>query len=338
MKKQYEQLKSDERDLIAVHHANGFNISDIPLRAQVARMLNRNKSTISRELTRNRSKSSKVYLSSHAHKRAKKRKKQAAMKEELKCHKIRNFVKNKLKLGWSPEIIAGTLASCPQNLRISHESIYLYIYKKRPDLVQYLARFHKKRFKRVPKSNKKNNRITNRISIDQRPKEINDRSQFGHWESDTIVSRQSKVVLAVSIERISKLVKIKKIRQNKSDMFSKSIIGRMKGLPSYARRSITYDNGLENAQHEFINDQLNTDSYFCNPYRSWEKGSVENVNGLIRRFLPKKTDFAKITHTLTSTSKRIKEIEFLLNNRPRKCLKFKTPEEAFLEQSVALAN
>jgi len=326
MKKQYKQLKSDERDLIAVHHANGHNVSDI------ARMLNRNKSTISRELTRNCSKTTKTYLSNQAHKRAKERKKQAAMKEELKCHKIRNFVKNKLIEGWTPEIIAGELALDPKKLKISHESIYLYIYKKRPDLVEYLPRAHKKRFKRVPKSNKKNNRIPNRISIDQRPEKINNRSEFGHWESDAIVSKQSKTALAVTIERISKLVKIKKIKQNKANMFSKAIIRRMKGLPACARRSITYDNGSENTQHELINDQLNTDSYFCNPYHSWEKGSVENVNGLIRRFLPKKTDFAKITH------KRIKEIEFLLNNRPRKCLGFKTPNQVFLELSVALAN
>ena len=317
---------SDERDLIAVHHANGFSISEI------AKMLNRNKSTISRELTRNCSKTTKTYLSNQAHKRAKDRKKQAAMKEELKCHKIRNFVKNKLIEGWTPEIIAGSLALDPKKIKISHESIYLYIYKKRPDLVQYLPRAHKKRFKRVPKSNKKNSRIPNRTSIDKRPEEINNRSEFGHWESDAIVSKQSKAALAVSIERISKLVKIKKIKQNKADMFSRAVIRRMKGLPACARRSITYDNGSENTQHELINDQLNTDSYFCNPYHSWEKGSVENVNGLIRRFLPKKTDFAKITH------KHIKEIEFLLNNRPRKCLGFRTPAQVFLEQSVALAN
>jgi IS30 family transposase len=326
MKKQYKQLTSDERDLIAVHHANGFSLSDI------AKMLNRNKSTISRELTRNSASSSNVYLSSQAHKRAKRRKKLAATKEELKCHRIRNFVSNKLKEGWSPEIIAGTLASDPSNLKISHESIYQYIYKQRPDLVQHLARSHKKRFRRLPKANKKNNRIPNRIFIDQRPEEINDRSEFGHWESDTVVSKQSKVALAVSIERISKLVKIKKIKQNKAEIFSKAIIRRMQDLPSCARRSITYDNGPENTKHEFINDQLNTDSYFCNPYHSWEKGSVENVIGLIRRFFPKKTDFAKITH------KRIKEVESLLNSRPRKCLNFKTPLEVFLSQSVALAN
>lgn len=326
MKKQYKQLTSDERDLIAVHYANGFSISDI------ARMLNRNKSTISREMTRNSAKASKVYLSNQAHKRAKKRKKQAAMKNELKCHKIRNFVQNKLKEGWSPEIIAGTLSSDPSNLEISHEAIYQYIYKQRPDLVKHLARSHKKRFRRAPKTNKKNNRIPNRIFIDQRPQEINDRSEFGHWESDTVISRQSKVALSVSIERISKLVKIKKIKQNKAQIFSKALIRRMKPLPPCSRRSITYDNGSENTLHELINDQLNTDSYFCNPYHSWEKGSVENVIGLIRRFLPKKTDFAKITH------KRIKEIESLLNNRPRKCLGFKTPNQVFLDLSVALAN
>lgn len=150
--------------------------------------------------------------------------------------------------------------------------------------------------------------------------------------SDTVASKQIKVALSVSIEHISKLVKIKKNKRNKATLFSKAIIRRMKGLPAHARMSITYDNGSGNALHELINDQLNTDSYFCHPYHSWEKGSVENINGLIRRFLPKKTDFAKITH------KRIKEIEFLLNNRPRKCLGFKTPAQVFLEQSVALAN
>jgi IS30 family transposase len=326
MKKQYKQLTIDERDLIAAHHANGFSLSEI------AKMLNRHKSTISRELTRNKPEYSNIYLSNHAHTKAKKRKKQASTKEELKCHKIRKFVKNKLKVGWSPEIIAGVLASDPKNLKISHESIYLYIYKKRPDLVQYLARSHKKRFKRAPKSNKKKTRIPNRISIDQRPEEINDRSEFGHWESDAIVSKKSKSALSVSVERKSRNVKIKKIKQNTASAFSTAIIRRMKNLPATAIRSITYDNGSENFQHEFINDQLKIDSYFCNPYHSWEKGSVENINGLIRRFLPKKTDFAKITH------KRIKEIEFLLNNRPRKCLGFKTPAQVFLEQSVALAN
>lgn len=141
MKKQYKQITSDERDLIAIHYANGFNPSEI------AKMLNRNRNTISRELTRNRTRTIKIYLSNQVNKRAKTRKKQAAIKDELKCHKIRNFVKNKLKDGWSPEIIAGSLA--PKKLKISHESIYLYIYKKRTDLVQYLARAHKKRFKRI---------------------------------------------------------------------------------------------------------------------------------------------------------------------------------------------
>ncbi len=121
MKKQYKQITIDERDLIAVHYANGFSISEI------AKMLNRNKSTISRELTRNRSRTTKTYLSNQAHKRAKNRKKQAATKEVLKCHKIRNFVQNKLKEGWSPQVIAGTIARSSKNENISHESIYLYI-------------------------------------------------------------------------------------------------------------------------------------------------------------------------------------------------------------------
>lgn len=205
-------------------------------------MLDRNKSTISRELTRNTSKSTKTYLSSQAHKKAKRGKKQAVTKEELKSHKIRSFVKNKLILGWTPEIIAGTTALNPKKLKISHESIYLYIYKKRPDLVQYLARAHKKRFKRIPKSNKKSSRISNRISIDQRPEIINNSTEFGHWKSDVVVSKQSKVALCVSIERTTKLVKIKKIKQNSADLLSKEIIRRMKGLLCFARRSITNDN------------------------------------------------------------------------------------------------
>ena len=225
MKKRYKQITSYERDLIAVHKVNGFTLSEI------ANIIGRHKSTISRELTRNRSRSNKLYLSNQAHKKSTNRKKNAAMKEELKCHQIRNFVKNKLIEGWTPEIIAGFLAIYPKKLKIRHESIYLYIYKKRPDLVQYLPRAHKKRFKRRTKSNKKINRIPNKVSIEQRPDDINNRSEFGHWESDAIVSKQSKVSLSVSVERVSKFVKIKKIKQNTANMFSKAVIRGLKPIP-----------------------------------------------------------------------------------------------------------
>ena len=327
MKNIYKQLSSEERDKIAVLRAHGLSLADI------AQVIGRDKSTISRELRRNKAPIYNVYLPHKADARAKMRKEQASKRPRLKDSMIKEYVIAKLKLGWSPEQIAGRLSKDHPNLSISHEAIYQYIYDKEAhkkyDLISYLARAHKKRKFFGQSHTHTKSHIPSRVSIKERPEYINRRVQPGHWEVDTIISRQSKKALAVSLERSSRMLLITKLSAKTSHELKRTLTNRLNRYPQRLRRTITYDNGSENVEHQKINEVLGTKSYFCNPFHSWEKGSVEYSIGLIRRFLPKKTDFAIISHY------QVRKIENLLNTRPRKSLNFQTPLENF-SSNVAL--
>lgn len=328
MKNYYTQLSCEERDKIAILRAKGISLSDI------ARFINRNKSTVSRELQRNKSPTYNVYFPHKAHERAKRRKYTAACRDRLKNDRIKRYVMKKLKLKWSPELIAGRLSTDNPGLSVSHEAIYQFIYdlrtRKQHDLVPYLARAHKRRRCRTHSHRHKNIHIPHRVSIKERPVHIDERQQPGHWEADTIISRASKPALAVALERQSRLVRLAKLPAKTSRHFSTALNRRLARYPKHMRRSITYDNGCENVEHIRVNKVLGTQSYFCEPFHSWEKASIENAIGLVRRFFPKKTDFAIIT------KEQIKQVEYLLNSRPKKCLNYKTPSEIF-NLNVALA-
>ena len=324
MKKPYKQLTADERDEIAIFMARGFNLSNI------ARMLGRDRSTISREIRRNGAAKYKRYTPHAAEARSKLRKSTANTHPRLKNLFIRDYVHQKIKDGWTPEIIAGTLKKEHPENSISHESIYQYIYADALELKKYLPRHYRVRRKRKAKKTGSVENIPGRVGIDQRPEIINDRSEFGHWESDSMVSRQSHTAVVVQVERVSRYVKIKKVIANKAEPVSSAIIQNLTDIDGSCRKSITYDNGKENVKHQYVNQALGIASYFCNAYRSWEKGSVEQVIGLIRRYLPKKTDLAKVTES------QIKYIENQLNSRPRKCLNFSTPYDVLQTVCVAL--
>ena len=322
--KTYNQLTADERDRIAIFMAKGFNLSDI------ARMLGRNRSTISREIRRNGAAKYKSYTPHAAEARSKFRKSVANTHPRLKNVFIRNYIHQKIRDGWTPEIISGTLkVEHPEN-SVSHEAIYQYIYADAPELKKHLPRHYRIRHKRKAKKTGSVENIPGRVGIDLRPEKINDRSEFGHWESDSMISRQSRAALVVQLERLSRYVKIKKVTANKANPVSSAIVHNLTAIDTALRKSITYDNGKENVKHQDVNQALGMSSYFCNAYRSWEKGSVEQVIGLIRRYLPKKTNFAKVPES------QIKHIENQLNSRPRKCLKFATPYDVLQAASVAL--
>ena len=315
----YKHLTADERDHICALRASGKSLGDI------AKSLVRNKSTISRELKRNRSSVYNYYCSNQAQQRAKKRKQVAGKRDRLKSPDIRRYVIKKLKQDWTPELIAGKLPLDHPGLNISYEAIYQYIYdpkvRKKQDLVSYLPRAHRKRHRKGHTRKHRKSHIPERISIDQRPTYIEKRKQPGHWESDTISSRQSPQAIGTSLERVSRYILLAKLKKNGSAQVREATNRRLSRYPQHMRRTITYDNGAENVEHQKINKVLGTKSYFCNPYRSWERGAVENAIGLVRRYLPKKTDFSKV-------SKRdLYKIQQRLNNRPRKCLDFKTPNE-----------
>lgn len=164
--------------------------------------------------------------------------------------------------------------------------------------------------------------IPNRISIHERPTIVAGRGRYGDWESDLMEgNRGSKTVLSVQKELRSQHVFLKKLKDKSSDETKKDINRKLKPLPKSVRRTMTFDNGRENAQHMKLVKKLGIKTYFCDPYSSWQKGSVENIIGLIRQYIPKGTDLSTIS------DKRIQEIEDKLNNRPRKCLGYKTPHQ-----------
>lgn len=316
MNKQFTHLTPEERDEIAVMRAQGKSLNDI------AHKLQRTKSTISRELRRNRSLIYNVYLSHRAQQRAAERKSAAHQRPRLKHSMIRCYVTRKLKQGWSPEQIAGRLSIEYPALSISHEAIYQYLYDSRVrqnnDFVPYLPRAHKRRQLKGHRHTHRSLHIPHRISIDERPASISTRKQFGHWETDSVISRQSTAALNVSVERKSRFSKITKMTQKSAQQTRCALTRTLSRLPLHARRTVTYDNGSENVEHFRVNEVLGTQSYFCNPYRSWEKGTNENTIGLIRRLYPKKTNFNHVSRT------DVKALERRLNNRPRKCLSFST--------------
>jgi IS30 family transposase len=244
----------------------------------------------------------------------------------LKSANICAYVEEKLTFGWSSEQIAGRISLDHPEFSINHEAIYQYIYEEHPECIQYVPRSHEKRQKRCHSRKHRTSHIPNRIAIDTRPQHIDDRSQTGHWVSDTLVSRQSKAALLVSVERKTRFSFIGKLDQKTAESNKACLLDQLLPMPSHLTRSITYDNGSENTEHEMVNHALGTSSYFCNPYHSWEKGTGENTIGLIRRYFPKKTNFSHVDPT------DLMHIELLLNNRPRKCLNYNTPLEAITKE------
>lgn len=315
-KRKYTQLNILEREQIAI--LSGQNKTQ----SEIAEKINRNQSTISREIRRNQPAIYKTqYSAIQSQKRSDERKKLSHQKIRLKNVAIQKYTEDKLKEYYSPEIIAGRLKIDHPELKINHESIYLWIYTERKDLIKYLFTGRKKRQKRKSGSKKRNIRINDRTMIDKREKEANNRERIGDFEVDTAVSRQSKAALCVMVDRRTRYTMLKKISSKHKDVMKEAILASLSKINSEYIKTLTFDNGTENASHLEIAKELSIKTYFCNPYHSWEKGTVENRIGRIRFFLPKKTDFGKVTN------EELLRIQNILNNRPLKCLGFHTPYE-----------
>jgi len=212
---------------------------------------------------------------------------------------------------------------------VSHETIYQWIYTEARHHIRHLARAHRRRLRRGYSRKHTKAHIPGRIPLDRRPQAVAARRQIGHWETDTVVSRQSVAALQVVVERVTRYTKMKKLSRRSDPQMRIGLTRTLSRYPRPVRRTITYDNGSENTEHQQVNAVLGTRSYFCAPFHSWEKATAENTIGLVRRWLPKKTNFA------TVSVGTVKAIERWLNNRPRKCLDYKTPAEVF-RASVAL--
>ncbi len=327
MENGYRHLSLRERDRITELRFHSMSLREI------AKELGRSPSTLSRELRRNATPSYKVYLSHRAHERAVTRKKEAGVRLRLKDERIVSYVRTRLVEGWSPELIAGRISQEMRGVVISYEAIYQYIYhpktEGREELIGCLVRGHRKRKKKGIGRKDRKTKIPNRIPIEERPLSADNRSWFGHWEGDSLVSRKSLAALNSLVERKSRLLLLTRLERKTAEQTSDAVIQRLQGLPDGARRTLTLDNGTENSRHEDITKAIGTRCYFARPYASWQRGSNEQVNGLVRRYFPKGTDFSKIT------DEQVARVELIINNRPRKCLGYKTPLE-IASASVAL--
>lgn len=330
MPKQYIQITLKEREKIFALRARGKTATDI------AEVLGRNKSTISRELRRNRAPTYNCYSAHSAHKRSKLRNSRRGRKPKLDEIRLRQYVvKMLLKEQWSPEIIAAKLAKTFPGKSISHETIYQFIYDvrnpKRPELIKALARHHRRRKRRGYSRRHCKAHIPSRRSITERPAQVQNRQQAGHWEVDTVISRKSLAAIGVILERKARYVKLAKLKRKSAHLLRAAINRRLGRIPKHMRRTITYDNGSENTEHLLVNKRIGTKSFFCEPYHSYEKGSVEQAIGLLRRWIPKGCDLSKVS------SKQLKKIEKRINNRPRKCLQYLEPSVTY-KTCVALKN
>jgi len=317
--KKYSHLSLEEREEIAIGLEKGMK------QCEIASLINRSPSTISREIKKNLIYKNIVrYRAYIAQRRADYRKIHKIKRQRIPNKRLRRFICKYLKKGYSPEIIVFLASEKNSGWKTNHETIYQWIYNDRQDLIPFLTRSHKKRRKRRPESQKRCSKIPNRIMIEKRPDYIKLRSRAGHWEADTIISRQSKSAVMVLAERRSRYIIIRKLDAKSAYFVHKSIVGSLKYFPDRLKQSITYDNGTENALHELTNKILGVKSYFCNPYHSWEKGTVENLIGIVRRFFPKKTDWKIISQW------DLNKVAKFINNRPMKCLGFKTPYQVFV--------
>lgn len=324
MPRGYSHLGEEERDILAVMRGERKSLREI------ARILSRAPSSLSRELNRNAPPIRRGrYLPHKAQARYETRNQERARRLRLKSARIRRYVGQRLAAGWSPELIAGRMALLWPLEHVSHEAIYGWIYAEARKHILNLVRSHRKRQRRGYSRKHAKPHIPGRVAIAERPAVVETRRQMGHWEADTVVSRQSKAALQVIVERKARYTKIGKMSARSACQMRIGMNRMLSRYPASVLKTMTYDNGTENTEHLGVNEVLGTRSYFCTPFHSWERGTVENTIGLVRRWLPKKTDFA------TVSNRQVKTIERWLNHRPRKCLNYKTPAEVF-RAAVAL--
>ena len=322
--KRYQHLNDDER----LYIQNSLKAGKT--KKQIAEELERHPSTITREIKRNMFPSSYLYThhwACHLNRWRKKIKYTRLAKTNSKMDaKVAPLVESLLQVYFSPEQISGYLNK-HLSIKISHETIYRYIYsdEDRKMFFKPFLRQGKKRRRKAYGSGARVSKIPNRVSIADRPKIVDQKKRIGDWECDTIFGKDKKSALVTLVERKTLFTLAAKVKRRKADEVSKAIIKMLLPFEGFVK-TLTFDNGSEFVMHSKIGDKLSAKTYFANPYSSWERGINENTNGLIRQFFPKETNFNHVTNA--QLNKAIK----LINDRPRKTRKYKTPNELFLKQ------
>lgn len=319
----YTHITSLERERISLLKAQRMKLP------QIAKRLGRDPTTIRRELRRSRP----FYLGYSplkAEEYAKEKRCVPRRKKKLDYLPLWNLVKNKLSLRWSPEQIAHFLKTTyPRDttMQVSHESIYTYIYvlprgELRKELISYLRQGSRGRQRRKRGTDERG-KIPNMVSIRERPKEVASRTVPGHWESDLIIGKEHKSAIGTLVERTTRTTILVPLKSKDAPTVRKAFAKTVKQLPKETFLSITHDRGAEMHEHELFTKETNVQVYFADPYSPWQRGTNENTNGLIRQFFPKGTDFREVS------VRELKQVQKLLNERPRETLGWKTPKEVF---------
>lgn len=317
----YKRLSFQERVKIETYNNLGWTLMAI------AEKLGRSKSSISREISRY----PYSYNADKAHYQAWSNSRIHNFKRRLdENDRLFNFIYRYLKKHWSPQQISTYLKKkYPDDLlmHISHESIYTYIYllprgELKKELIGFLRQKKKSRYTRKG-VNEKRGKIPEMISIEERPAEVADRSVAGHWEGDLLMGKGHKSAIGTIVERKTRTVILVKLKAKDATSVRKAFERELRTLPQQMKKTMTYDQGHEMAEHKLFTKNTKIKVYFCHPASPWERGTNENTNMLLRDYFPKGTDFNKIT------KKELKRIQYELNERPRKTLDWDSPLDVF---------
>jgi IS30 family transposase len=313
---------------LAQRYHIGVLLSEGKMQKDIAEKIGASRSTLTRELQRNGGRES--YVPEQAHQRTieLRRTAQKAIKMSLM---VIQWVESKLRIEWRPEQIAAKIHEA-LGISISHARIYQHVWQDKRHggtLYQHLSQSGKRRRKYGSKDNR--GQLVNRVSIDERPKIVAEKSRLGDWEIDTVIGKNHQGALVTIVERVSKFTLIAKVLNKQADTVTEATIALLKPYQGDKLFTITADNGKEFAGHEKISQQLDLKIYFAHPYSSWERGVNENTNGLIRQYFPKGSSFENITDA------DVEKVMERLNHRPRKRLNYKTPFEVFFENSYRKA-
>jgi len=325
-----QHISIREREIIMIRVNQGAGP------AQIARELGRDKGAISRELRRNVA--SAGYSAQQAHAFAAMRRAVPRRGAKMADVRIRAYAHNRLCTWWSPEQIAGRMKQDhPQDatMRVCHETIYKFIGQQKRagvDYTPYLRQRHARNGYGW-RGNHRFKRIRDGRGIEQRPAAVETRRQAGHWEGDTMRGGgNSPVGIATQVERKTRYLVAALVSTRKAADYNEATRRAFAAQPGLPRRTLTVDNGMEFAEHKTLEQALGVAIYFARPYHAWERGTNENTNGLLRQFFPKGTDLG------TATDAELQRVVKLLNNRPRKCLGYRTAEEAMSKALVAFRN
>jgi transposase, IS30 family len=330
MGKQYNRLSLEEREEISRMLAMGAGIRSI------GKQIGRHASTISREVHPSKDPRWRHhYRATTAHWRARRnsRSRHWGKRKLLVNRELAKVIQEKIELYWSPQQIAQWLKQTyeDKSMQVSAETIYTYIYvlgrgELKKTLLKGLRQKHKRRWKRNRVTHVQKNRrceLENMLSIEERPKEVENRIIPGHWEGDLIIGgRTEQSALGTLVERTTRTILLVPLKTKKAREVRKAFAAKIKRLPQHMRLSLTYDQGREMAEHTLFTKETKMKVYFAHPKSPWERGTNENTNGLIRQFFPKGTNFRNVSR------KEINRAQHLLNGRPRKVLNWKTPYDA----------